>query len=93
MALGKRYSPHEAKALLEKVEREVALGTTLQQSCREAGIAQETFRRWRREIGGQNGDGVRRIKELESENAKLKRLIVKLTLEKQGLHEIVATLL
>jgi transposase-like protein len=57
-------------------------------ACKEAGITEQTYYRWRREYGGLQVDQARRLKELESENAKLKRLVSDLSLEKLILKDI-----
>ena len=55
---------------------------------RECGITEQTYYRWRKEYGGLQVDQARRLKELESENAKLKRLVSELSLEKLVLKDI-----
>ncbi len=66
----------------------MANGKTLPQACREAEIVKQTYYRWRREFGGLKVDQARRLKELEQENAKLKRLVANLSLEKLVLKDI-----
>jgi transposase-like protein len=57
-------------------------------ACREAGISQQSFYRWRKEYGGLEIDQAKRFKELERENARLKRLVADLSLEKQILKDV-----
>ena len=57
-------------------------------ACKEAGITEETFYRWRKEYGGLKVDQAKRLKELEQENGKLKRLVAELSLDKQILQDI-----
>jgi putative transposase len=57
-------------------------------ACRENGITEQTYYRWRKEYGGLQVDQARRLKELEQENAKLKRLVSELSLEKLVLQDI-----
>ena len=58
------------------------------QACKEAEITQQTYYRWRKEYGGLKLDQAKRMKELERENAKLKRLVAELSLEKQILKDV-----
>jgi transposase-like protein len=57
-------------------------------ACREAGITEQTYYRWRKEYGGLKVDQAKRLKELEQENSKLKRLVAELSLDKQILQDI-----
>jgi putative transposase len=59
-------------------------------ACREAGISEQTFYRWRKEYCGLKLDQAKRLKALEQENAKLKRLVAELSLEKQILQDVAA---
>ena len=61
---------------------------TLPLACKEVEIVEQTYYRWRKEYGGLNVDQARRLKELEQENAKLKRLVSELSLEKLVLKDI-----
>jgi transposase-like protein len=76
--------------LLRQVEVMIANGQTTPQACREAGITEQTFYRWRKEYGGLKLDQAKRLKALEQENAKLKRLVAELSLEKQILKDVAA---
>ncbi len=73
---------------LRQIEVAVAIGKTLPQTCKEAEIVEQTYYRWRKEYGGLQVDQARRLKELEQENAKLKRLVSELSLEKLVLKDI-----
>lgn len=84
----KIYKPEEIVNLLRQVEVAVANGKTTPQACKEAGIVEQTYYRWRKEYGGLKVDQARRLKELEQENSKLKRLVSELSLEKLVLKEI-----
>jgi putative transposase len=66
----------------------MANGKTTAQSCKEAEITEQTYYRWRKEYGGLQVDQARRLKELEQENVKLKRLVSELSLEKLVLKDI-----
>jgi len=90
MAKGKRHTPEQIVSLLRQIEVAVANGKTTPIACRESGITEQTYYRWRKEFGGLQVDQARRLKELESENAKLKRLVSELSLEKLILKDIVS---
>ena len=84
----KRYKPEQIVNLLRQIEVEMANGKTTPQACKEAEITQQTYYRWRKEYGGLKLDQAKRLKELERENAKLKRLVAELSLEKQILKDV-----
>jgi transposase-like protein len=90
MAKGKKHTPEQIVSLLRQIEVAVANGKTTPIACRESGITEQTYYRWRKEFGGLQVDQARRLKELESENAKLKRLVSELSLEKLILKDIVS---
>ncbi len=82
----KRYKPEQIVTLLRRAEVEIASGKTTPQAGRDAEITQQSYYRWRKEFGGLKLDQAKRMKELERENAKLKRLVAELSLEKQSLN-------
>jgi putative transposase len=82
MARGKENTPEQIVSLLPQVEVAVASGKTTAQASKEAPITEQTYYRWRKEYGGLQVDQARRLKELEQENAKLKRLVAELSLDK-----------
>jgi putative transposase len=86
----KKYQPEQIMTLLRQVEVMIASGQTTPQACRDVGISEQTFYRWRKEYGGLKLDQAKRLKALEQENAKLKRLVAELSLEKQILQEVAA---
>ena len=88
MARGKKHTAEQIVNLLRQVEVSVANGKTLLQACKEVEIVEQTYYRWRKEYGGLKVDQARRLKELEQENAKLKRLVSELSLEKLVLKDI-----
>ena len=88
MARGKKHTPEQIVSLLRQIEVAVANGKTTPIACREVGITEQTYYRWRKEFGGLQVDQARRLKELEQENAKLKRLVSELSLEKLVLKDI-----
>ena len=88
MAKGKKHTPEQIVSLLRQIEVAVANGKTAPVACKEAEIVEQTDYRWRKEYGGVQVDQARRLKELEQENAKLKRLVSELSLEKLVLKDI-----
>jgi putative transposase len=84
----KRYKPEQIVMLLRQIEVEIANGKTTPQACKEAEITVQTFYCWRKEFSGLKLDQAKRLKELERENGKLKRLVAELSLEKQVLKDI-----
>jgi putative transposase len=84
----KKYKPEQIVTILRQIEVEAATGKTTPQACKEAGITPQTYYRWRKEFGGLKLDQAKRLKELEKENAKLKRLVAELSLEKQVLKDV-----
>ena len=85
----KGHSPEQILNKLRQVEVAVANGSSVGQAVREIGVADHTYYRWRREYGGLNLDQARRLKKLEQENARLKRTVADLALDKQILKEAV----
>jgi len=83
-----RYKPEQIVTLLRQIEVAVANGKTTPQACKEAQITAQTYYRWRKEYGGLKLDQAKRLKELEKENTKLKRLVAELSLEKQILKDV-----
>jgi putative transposase len=88
MARGKKHTPEQVVNLLRQIEVAVANGKTTAVGCKEAEITEQTYYRWRKEYGGLQVDQARRLKELEQENTKLKRLVSELSLEKLVLKDI-----
>jgi transposase-like protein len=88
MGRAKKYSPEQIVNLLRQIEVGIANGKTHPVACREAGITEQTYYRWRKEYGGLKVDQAKRLKDLEQENGKLKRLVAELSLDKQILQDI-----
>jgi putative transposase len=84
----KRFKPEQIVNLLRQIEVEIANGKTTPQACRDAEITAQTYYRWRKEFGGLKLDQAKRLKELEKENSRLKRLVAELSLEKQVLRDV-----
>lgn len=85
----KRYSPEQIIGMLREAEVAMAQGQTVGQVCRSLGIVEQTFYGWRREYGGLKIEPAKRLKALEQENARLKRAVAELTLDKLILQEAV----
>jgi putative transposase len=83
-----RYKPEQIVTLLRQIEVAIANGKSTPQACKEAQITAQTYYRWRKEYGGLKLDQAKRLKELEKENTKLKRLVAELSLEKQILKDV-----
>ena len=84
----KKYKPEQIVNLLRQIEVEIANGKTTPQVYRDAQITAQTYYRWRKEFGGLKLDQAKRLKELEKENSRLKRLVAELSLEKQVLRDV-----
>ena len=75
-------------ARLSRLRLATRRGKTTPAACREGGITEQTYYRWRKEYGGLKLEQARRLKELEKENSRLRRLVTELSLEKQVLKEV-----
>jgi len=84
----KNYTPEQILAKLRQIEVSNRQGKTMLQAVKEAGISEVTYYRWRKEYGGLQVDQAKRLKELERENARLKRVVADLSLEKAMLKEL-----
>ena len=85
----KRHTAEQVIPKLRQAEADLAQGLTVGQVCQKLGISEPTFHRWRNQYGGLKADEAKRLKELEAENARLKRLVAELALDKQMLQEVV----
>jgi transposase-like protein len=83
----KRHTAEEIVAKLRQVDVLTAHGRTVAEAIRQIGVTEVTYYRWRNEYGGLKSDQVKRLKELEMENARLRRAVSDLTLEKLILKE------
>jgi transposase-like protein len=83
----KRHKPEEIVAKLRQVDVLTSQGTTVADAIRKIGVTEVTYYRWRNEYGGLKTDQVRRIKELEKENLRLRKAVSDLTLDKLILQE------
>ena len=83
----KRHTPEQVINKLREAEVAMAQGSTVAEASRQIGVTEQTYYRWRNEYGGLRIDQVKRLKQLESENTRLKRAIADLTLDNQILKE------
>ena len=83
----KRHKPEEIVAKLRQVDVLVAQGKAVADAIRMIGVTEVTYYRWKQEYGGLKTDQVKRLKELEQENARLRRAVSDLTLDKLILQE------
>jgi transposase-like protein len=84
----KRYTAEQIIGHLRKAEVLVGQGRGMEEVLREIGVTANTYYRWRKEYGGLGLDQARRLKELETENGRLKRAVAELTLDKLILTEV-----
>ncbi len=84
----KRYSAEQIVVVLRQIEVLMSQGKAAPVACLEAGISQQSYYRWRKEYGGLELDQAKRMKDLERENVRLKRLVADLSLEKQVLKDV-----
>ena len=83
----KRHKPEEIVAKLRQVEVLTSQGQSLADAIRSIGVTEVTYYRWRQEFGGLKSDQVKRLKDLETENTRLRRAVSDLTLDKLILQE------
>jgi hypothetical protein len=88
MPKGVRIKPEQVVAKLREIEVKLSQGKDVLTACREAGATDKSYYRWRREYGGLKVDQARRLKQLEKESARLKRLVGELHLEKAVLTDV-----
>ncbi len=86
----KRYTPEEIIGHLRTIEIDVGRGTAVGDACRKLGLTEQTYYRWKREYGGLRVDQAKRLKTLEQENGRLKRLVADLSLDNAILKEVAA---
>jgi len=88
MATRKRHSPEQVVRKLTTADRLLGEGKDVAAVCRELGVSEPTYHRWRNQFGGLKADDAKRLKDLERENSTLKRLLADAELEKAALKEI-----
>ena len=90
MRRGQKTSAEQVVLKLRQIEVQTAQGKSLALACKEAEISEQSYYRWRKEYGGLQIDQARKMKDLERENARLRRLVADLSLEKQVLADVAA---
>jgi len=83
----KRFTAEQIINKLREAEVELSRGMTLGQVVKQLGVTEQTYYRWRKEYGGLRTDQAKRLKELEKENVRLKKLVADLTLDNDILRE------
>ncbi len=86
--MGKGYSPEQIIRKLRQAEGRLANGSTIPEAARDLGISEATFHRWRKRYGGMSSQEAKRLKELEKENARLKKLVAEQALDIDILKEV-----
>ena len=85
--MARKHKPEEIIGKLREAEIVLTQGGTVADACRRIGVTEQSYYRWRKEYGGLKMDQARRMKELEKENARLRRAVSDLTLDKLILQE------
>jgi transposase-like protein len=83
----KRHSPEQVIRKLREADEDLAAGRTVEEVCKKLGVTTNTFYRWKQQYGGVQGNELKRLRELEKENTRLKKALADLTLDKQILQE------
>ena len=85
MKRGQKPSVEQVVLMLRQIEVQTAQGKSIAVACKESDVSEQSYYRWRKEYGGLKVDQAKKMKDLERENARLRRLVVDLSLEKQVL--------
>ncbi|MET3410862.1 cell division protein FtsB [Methylobacterium sp. 1030] len=88
MGRGQKTSAEQVVLKLRQIEVQTTQGKSLALACKEAEISEQSYYRWRKEYGGLQVDQARKMKSLERENARLRRLVADLSLEDQVLADV-----
>ena len=88
MKRGQKTGAEQVVLKLRQIEVQTAQGKSLALACKEAELSEQSYYRWRKEYGGLQIDQARRMKDLERENTRLRRLVADLSLEKQVLADV-----
>jgi len=84
----KRHSPEQIIGKLREADAMLASGATIAQVCQRIAVSEQTFHRWRNQYGGMKAGDAKRLKELEQENARLKKLVADQALDNAMLREL-----
>ena len=88
MAKRKRHNPEQIIRKLEEADRRLNAGQSIAQVCQALEVSEATYHRWRNQYGGMKAQEAKRLKELEKENARLKKLVADLMLDKEMLKDL-----
>ena len=88
MKRGQKTRPEQVVLMLRQIEVQTAQGKSIAVACKEADVSEQSYNRWRKEYGGLKVDQAKKMKDLERENARLRRLVADLSLEKQVLADV-----
>ena len=83
-----RHTPEQIVRMLRQADAKLAAGSSVPETARELGISEATFHRWRNRYGGMSSQEAKRLKELEKENARLKKLLAEKELDIDMLKEV-----
>ena len=84
----RRHTPEQVVRKLREADRLLSEGSEVSEVARHLEVSEQTYHRWRAQYGGMKADDVKRLKELERENATLKRIVANKEVEIEGLKEI-----
>jgi putative transposase len=84
----KKHTPEQIINKLREADVELAKGTTVEQACKQLGVSEQTYYRWRNQFGGMKADDMKRLKELERENQRLKKIVADQALDISILKEV-----
>ena len=80
-----RFSEQQIAFILKQADD----GVSIEEVCRKAGVSQQTYYRWRKKYGGLMPSELRRLKQLDEENGRLKRMVADLSLDKEMLQDVI----
>ena len=84
----KRHTPEQIIRKLREADGQLSAGATISEVCRGFGVSETTYHRWRNQYGGMKAEEAKRLRELEKENARLKRIVADQALDNQILKEV-----
>ena len=84
----RRHTPEQIIRKLREAEKLLAEGATIPEAAKQLEISEQTYHRWRNQYGGMKADDAKRLKELEKENARLKRIVADQALDLDALREV-----
>lgn len=88
MAKGQRLKPEQVVAKLRQVEIMLGEGSSVDEACKQISVTKQTYYRWKKEYGGLDVDQAKRLKDLERENSRLKKLVAEQALDNAMLKEL-----